>query len=956
MNERRRLRRIAVASHDPADLERWREARRLARDTIASARRTAWRDHASQLNARSDPGAVWKTIRSLDGLTNRGNQYASMTRGSRQCTSSLQKAQLFVDSYAAVSRLPHDHNDREIKRRLHACLREPCTCDNHRRGLCRPFTRPELDLALSKLKPRKAAGPDGITTDPLLHLTTYARTRLLEVANLSWMSGEVPMIWRRSIIVPVHKPGKPDGEVSSYRPISLTSNVAKVIERLVAARLLDFVERRGILSRFQAGFRPGRSAEDQVLRLAESVCARFEEQRNKRTVLALIDFSRAFDKVWHLGLAHKMLRAGIPKCCVHWTRQFLCDRRACVRINGEHSRSRVFRAGVPQGAVLSPLLFLIYIDDLVNALPHDIEISLYADDVALWAGASTIDDASRKVQMALNELERWVRRWKLDINIDKSETAAFALGSNAGACAKPTVVLNGQPLQSTETPKLLGVTLDRRMTFRAHTERIAAKMTARLQQLRRLAGRSWGCCADDLRTVYLAYIRSVADYCGACYLPAASESTTRRLEIIQRKAARVITGCVASTPVDALEREANLMPLRLRGQQLAGYAYLRAAGKPDDDPMRRLIADRVQLTGRLKVERSWLPRGIEMISRAKLLSGKVRCRPATLAFPPWERWPDLDIRPDLAYHPVDSTPTSKREAAERTLAELPQANIIAWTDGSVSADQRNGGAGFVLETRDGDRETGRVAAGRHASSYAAELAAILSAARRLLQRLSEGPRRLEVRFCTDSRSALQALAAGPTTKADSLTASVWRLLAALSRRCHVTLQWVPAHCGIAGNEEADVQAAAAGRLRQRRIPIALDSARAAIRRTARRHWLSGPQSSWHERAAGRLPCLADVSRLPRADAVTVAQLRTGHCILLGSYRHRIGIADSPRCRDCDTDDDDTAEHFLLNCPAHHRLRSALFSSPLLSDPYPIFAQPASVAAFVRRAGRKRPLL
>ena len=490
------------------------------------------------------------------------------------------------------------------------------------------------------------------------------------------------------------------------------------------------------------------------------------------------------------------------------------------------------------------------------------------------------------------------------------------------------------------------------MTFRHHTEKIAAKMIARLQQLRRLAGRSWGCGADDLRTVYLTYIRPVADYCGACYLPAASEATVRRLEIVQRQAARIITGCVASTPVNALEREANLMPLRLRGQQLAGYAYLRARSKPDDNPLHRLITDCDQRRKRLKVERSWLPRGSKMVLQARL-----RCRPSTMALPPWEPWPNLDIRPDLAYPPADRTPASKREAAERTLADLPQADVVAWTDGSVRGDQTNGGAGFMIETRDAEKEVGRVAAGRHASSYAAELTAILAAARRLLHRLPHGPRRPQVRFCTDSRSVLQALATGPSTKVDSLFANVWQLLAALSRRCHVTLQWIPGHCDIAGNEEADVQAAAAGLLRQRRVPIAWDSARAVIRRTARRQWLERPQPPWHERAAGRMPSLAEVSRLPRADAVTVTQLRTGHSILLGSYRHRIGVAPSPTCQDCCTDDLDTAEHFLLDCPAHHQIRSALFSSPLLSDPFPLFAQPADVATFVRRAGpRAAPLM
>ena len=346
---------------------------------------------------------------------------------------------------------------------------------------------------------------------------------------------------------------------------------------------------------------------------------------------------------------------------------------------------------------MSPLLFLVYINDIADNMPRDVQVSLYADDIALWVGSPTIGEASRKVQAALRILEEWAHRWKLPVNAEKSEAAAFALGTNAEALANPTLQLNGQILRCTATPKLLGMTFDRRMTFRAHVERIALKMTDRLQQLRCLAGRWWGCCARDLRTVYLAYIRSVADYCGACYLPAASESTIRQFEVIQRKAARIITGCVASTPVGALEREANLMPLRLRGQQLAGYAFMRASTKPDEEPLHQLIADRRHIKRRLKVERSWLPRGIEIVSEAKIQPRDVRRRTGTLPLPPWRTWPNLDIRTNLAHQPDDATPESKREAAELTLAELPPADVIAWTDGSVRGNQTNGGAGFVLQ-------------------------------------------------------------------------------------------------------------------------------------------------------------------------------------------------------------------------------------------------------------------
>ena len=209
--------------------------------------------------------------------------------------------------------------------------------------------------------------------------------------------------------------------------------------------------------------------------------------------------------------------------------------------------------------------------------------------------------------------------------------------------------------------------------------------------------------------------------------------------------------------------------------------------------------------------------------------------------------------------------------------------------------------------------------------------------------------RAEVRFYTDSRSALQAIAARPTLRSGGLLGDVLLSLSALSRRCHLTLQWVPAHCGIAGNEAADALAATAAPLEQRKVPVARDAALALLRRTARASWLEGRQPEWHRRMAGPTPRLIN---LPRTDAVTVAQLRTGHCSMLASYRHRIGLATSPNCPDCGDDQEDSAAHFLLECPAHHRLRIELFNfSPLMTfDP----RSPADVAAFARRAGRARP--
>ena len=158
--------------------------------------------------------------------------------------------------------------------------------------------------------------------------------------------------WRNAIIVPLLKQGKPAGSVASYRPISLTSCFGKVMERLVSNRLTYLAEKGGLWCADQAGFRRLRSTEDQILRITQTVSDGFQQKPAKRGVLALLDFSKAYDLVWRTDLLGSLLSSGVPYHFIRWIRGFLTNRLAKVRLNGAHSRTRKFREGLPQGSVL----------------------------------------------------------------------------------------------------------------------------------------------------------------------------------------------------------------------------------------------------------------------------------------------------------------------------------------------------------------------------------------------------------------------------------------------------------------------------------------------------------------------------------------------------------------------------------------------------------------------------
>ena len=243
-------------------------------------------------------------------------------------------------------------------------------CNTLHSTFCLPFSSLELSTAISQLSTSTSLGPDQITYPLLTHLPQSALYFLLYIFNLSWSTHTFPSTWKQSTIIPILKPGKPSDSSSLYRPISLTSCTSKLFKRLVLGRLTYFLEQQDILSPVQAGFRPGRSTVDQVLLLSQSIEDSFHQSKpGARTVLATVDFAKAFDSVWHSALLSKLLSLDLTLCFVEWIRSYLSDCRSKVRICNSCSLPFRFRRGVTQGLVLEPVFFSLYINDVPTFLP-----------------------------------------------------------------------------------------------------------------------------------------------------------------------------------------------------------------------------------------------------------------------------------------------------------------------------------------------------------------------------------------------------------------------------------------------------------------------------------------------------------------------------------------------------------------------------------------------------------
>ena len=371
VGERRRA--FATAHRSDEDRQAYISASRRASSVIAKAKAEAWQTTCTSLSPKSNPKSVHSLLRSVAGSPSSSSSSPNFLN----CSSPRESASVYaayLRCHFSVSQL---------------------------KSFCSPFSPAEFLAAASNLSSSTATGPDKVDYPMLKHLPRSGMDFLLHIFNLSWSSHSFPSIWKTSFIIPIHKMGKPLDSPASFLPISLTSCVSKLFERIILSRLLFFLECNSILSPRQAGFRPGRSALDQILHLSQSISDGFNKPRpGSRTILSTIDFSKAFDSVWHPALFHKLISAGLLPCFARWTQSFLSDRRASVVFQNHKSRSFRVRRGVPQGFVLGPVLFSVFINDLPTSLPSSVSCSHYADDLAIWSSLS-VSTAVEATQGAL---------------------------------------------------------------------------------------------------------------------------------------------------------------------------------------------------------------------------------------------------------------------------------------------------------------------------------------------------------------------------------------------------------------------------------------------------------------------------------------------------------------------------------------------------------------------------
>ena len=421
---------------------------------------------------------------------------------------------------------------------------------------------------LHKLDTKRATGPDGIS-NRLLRVTAYCiADSVTKLINKSLTLGQFPTEWKKANVVPIYKKGSVH-EVSNYRPISLLSCLSKVCERVVATKLRLHIDVNNILSPFQSGYREGYSTQTQLASLVHDICQSVDEGKVVRAVF--LDISKAFDRVSHKGLLIRLQQIGISGTLLKWFSSYLNSRQQCVVLDGVSSAWLSVNSGVPQGSVLGPLLFIIYLNDLLQNF--ECKVQCYADDTMLFQAGKNIRLINQTLTENLEKANQWGKNWLVEFNGEKTESMTFGLKTTPDP-----IFFCGSEINEVEKHKHLGLTLTNTLQWNEQVNEMTEKAEKRLRYL--IVPR-YHVTQAVLQNIYLTLIRPVMEYSCAVWSNITLYSSSR-LQNIQNRAARLVTGAIKNTSIDQLHNELGWPMLEERRKyfRLVFYHKLTAGELP----------------------------------------------------------------------------------------------------------------------------------------------------------------------------------------------------------------------------------------------------------------------------------------------------------------------------------------------------------------------------------------
>ena len=408
------------------------------------------------------------------------------------------------------------------------------------------LTTEELRDAFSTLQSNKSPGLDKISVNIVKQVYDSIEPSLFHIFNLSIKNGQFPNQLKIARVTPIFKSGD-ECNVANYRPISVLPCFSKVLERIMYNRLYKHLVRNNILYKKQFGFQKHRSTEHTVIELVSETTDAFN--KNMFTLGVFLDLSKAFDTVNHDILLSKLKLYGIQDNSLKWFTNYLTNRKQCIAYNNKMTQFRSIACGIPQGSILGPLLFLIYVNDLHRS-SNLLNFILFADDTNLFYSHNNIQNLFQTVNQELIHIHEWLKANKLSLNVSKTKYTLFCKNSKTDdvPLRLPELKINNSNIKRENTMKFLGVMLDESLTWTNHIQILENKVSKNLGILYKAKPHL---TLECLKNLYFSFVHSYLNYCNISWA-SNNANKLKKLFKIQKHACRIVFGVDRFTPTKHL--------------------------------------------------------------------------------------------------------------------------------------------------------------------------------------------------------------------------------------------------------------------------------------------------------------------------------------------------------------------------------------------------------------------
>lgn len=470
----------------------------------------------------------WRIYKSI---SNKGkSSVPPLFNGPEVLTSTSDKAELLARFFSSNSSL--DDSGHQLPEFPSRTGEEFCTVD---------ITTVKIANIIKSLDPSKATGPDGIPVIVLQKCSPELSPILSKLFRKCVAESCFPSSWKVASVVPVFKNSGERSDPKNYRPISLLSVISKIFESLINSSLTQHLDSNKLLSDHQYGFRAGRSTADALTVISERILQSLDVCGETRAIA--LDISKAFDKVWHAGLIHKLMSYGVSGHALNIIKSFLSDRKIKVVLDGRSSSCYFINAGVPQGSILGPTLFLIFINDLPDNILS--KLAIYADDTTLFSSLGRTKSVFDHIEMAgeleydLRTVKEWGDEWLVSFNASKTKLLSINKFRDPFL---PTISMNGVEISESSHFKLLGLTFSNNFSWNEYISSVAKSAVKKIGSLFRVRN-----CLSPKTILYLykSSIRPCMEYC--CHLWAgAPANCLNLLNRLQKRISNIVGPELAS--------------------------------------------------------------------------------------------------------------------------------------------------------------------------------------------------------------------------------------------------------------------------------------------------------------------------------------------------------------------------------------------------------------------------